>query len=370
MAPLRRLGAVEYASAGIVIGTGLAALRAPVLLVLAIACVPLLIRLPRVWLFGALLVAACVLAPLRGLDARPSAFDPFSRARAAILRPLVGVLPGDAGAVMAGLTLGDSSYFSARFKDAMRASSTTHLVALSGFNVMLILGCARRLLRGRVTRRAEISAGICLLATFVALAGAQPSLVRAALMGTALMVGEAISRRVAPARLLLVTAAFMLLVQPSWILHLGFTLSFASTWALLAIFGDMEALLVSGSRIAGVVRSAVLPTAVAQAGVAPVLLSTTGSVMLAGLVANPLILPVTPLLTALAGVMLAIAHAAPALASVMAPLVDAACFPVTALISLMARVPMSISWDLSPWVAVSAYATSVAWSLRRHPELW
>lgn len=370
MAPLRRLGALGLAAAGIVIGTALAALGAPVLLIAALAAGALLVRLPGRAAFAGCLLLAALTAPLRGLVTVPATFDPLAGTRASLLRPLVSAIPGEAGAFMAGLTLGDDGYFSHGFRAAMRASGTTHLVALSGFNVMLVLGLARRSLRGRVSRRAEAALGTGLLAAFVAIAGAQPSLIRAALAGTATLAAETAGRRIAPARLLLLTAGLMLLLRPSWIGHLGFTLSFASSWALLATFGDVESLLMTGSRAGSLLRTAFLPTAVAQLGVAPALLASVGSVSLVGLVANPLILPATPLLTALAGGTLLVAHIAPGLAGLLAPLLGLAFAPATWLIAAAARVPVQVSFALPAAAAAVLYTASVAWSLRRHPELW
>lgn len=372
MASLRRLGedAVALGAAGIVIGTLLAALRAPLLVTVFFASLLLMTRLRYRALFACVLLVIFLVAPLRGVGERAPLVDPLSSVRDGALAPLVATLSGDTGALAAGLTLGDDQYFSREFRDAMRTSATTHLVALSGFNVTLMLGFARSFLRGRVRRRIEVIAGIGVLLFFVALAGLQPSLVRAALMGATLLLGMYLGRRVAPARLMLMTAAVMLLFEPAWITHLGFILSFISSWALLAMFGDVERILASGAPLLRTLRDTVAPTVVAQLGVAPALLASVGSVSLIGFVINPLIIPLTPLVTALSGAQLLLSHIAPGVALVMSPLMHIAIQPVVRGIELAAQIPLSVSFTLPVSLAVAFYAASVAWSLKYRTRLW
>jgi competence protein ComEC len=323
----------------------------------------------RLVLCVAMLIAFS-LAPMRGVGTRATVLDPLSGARDRVLTPLVVSVPGDAGALAAGLTLGEDRYFSREFRDAMLASATTHLVALSGFNVTLMLGFARRALRTRVSRRQEAWCGIALLAGFVALAGLQPSLVRAALMGSVLMIAGVAGKRVAPARLLLLTAAFMLLVEPRFATHLGFILSFISSWALLAMFGDVERTLATGTTIRKTLRAAVLPSAVAQIGVAPALLATVGSVALVGLLVNPIAVPMTPLLTAVSAAQGLLAQLAPGLAYLTSPAVTLVMLPLTKGITLASRVPLEVAFPVPATVAALLYASTVWWSLRYRPRLW
>lgn len=372
MASLRRFGgdAVGLGAAGIVLGTMLAALGTPLILALLIAALPLLTTLRFRVLLTLSIALFFLIAPLRGVGSRVVILDPLSAMRDWVLLPLVASVPGDAGALAAGLTLGDSDYFSQAFRSAMRASATTHLVALSGFNVTLMLGFARRLLRKRVNRKHEAYAGIALLGGFVLIAGFQPSLLRAALMGTALLIGGLVGKRIAPARLLLLIAATMLLIEPQFITHLGFILSFISSWALLAMFGDVETLLASGIPLRQLLAKAVAPTFFAQLGVAPTLLASVGSVALVGLLVNPLVIPLTPLLTALAGGQLLLAHAAPGLAALLSPLVSLSMLPVTFAIGLAAKVPLTVSFALPASVAALLYGASIIWSLKWRPKLW
>ena len=78
------------------------------------------------------------------------------------------------------------------------------------------------------------------MALFLALTGAQPSVVRAMLMGAAaLLIGES-GHRSRPLGVLLVTLVLMLLVHPAWGRSIGFQFSAAATAGLVISAGSLE----------------------------------------------------------------------------------------------------------------------------------
>ncbi|WP_256998894.1 ComEC/Rec2 family competence protein [Micrococcus luteus] len=80
--------------------------------------------------------------------------------------------------------LGDRSAQGAALDDAMKASGLSHLSAVSGANVAMILGAVAITLRcARVHRAVVLSAGLAVLGVFVVVVGPEPSVLRAAVMG-------------------------------------------------------------------------------------------------------------------------------------------------------------------------------------------
>ncbi|MFP4222354.1 MAG: ComEC/Rec2 family competence protein [Phormidium sp.] len=107
-----------------------------------------------------------------------------------------------------------------------------HALAASGFHVSLILGTVLGLGKRWGDRRTVIVAtGVLLF--YVGLVGWQPSVLRAALMGFAGLLGLALERRVNPLGALLLAAVVLLLLNPLWIEDLGFQLSFLATLGLV-----------------------------------------------------------------------------------------------------------------------------------------
>lgn len=117
-------------------------------------------------------------------------------------------------------------------KDAFVRVGLAHALAASGFQTSLILGVVLVLTR-RFSERVQFLAGTLSLLGFVGLAGLQPAVLRAAIMGFGSLVALVLNRQVKPLNSLLLTATLLLLVNPLWIWDLGFQLSFLATMGLL-----------------------------------------------------------------------------------------------------------------------------------------
>jgi competence protein ComEC len=117
-------------------------------------------------------------------------------------------------------------------RETFRTVGLSHLLAASGAHVALLLGVVMALTR-RSSVRWQVSLGLGTLLLFVGLAGLQPSVLRAALMGAAALVATLLERRTKPFNVLLVTATLLLIVNPIWIRDIGFQLSFLATLGLL-----------------------------------------------------------------------------------------------------------------------------------------
>lgn len=138
-----------------------------------------------------------------------------------------------AGALISAMVLGgrtvDLPY---EVKDAFVRVGLAHALAASGFQTSLILGVVLALTR-RYAERVQFLAGSLSLTGFIGLAGLQPAVLRAGLMGFGSLMALVLGRKVKPLGSLLLTATILLLVNPIWIWDLGFQLSFLATIGLL-----------------------------------------------------------------------------------------------------------------------------------------
>ncbi|PPT09756.1 ComEC/Rec2-related protein [Geitlerinema sp. FC II] len=117
-------------------------------------------------------------------------------------------------------------------RDRFARVGLAHALAASGFHVSLILGAVLGLGRN-LGDRAKVVLGSFTLSIYVGLVGFQASVLRAALMGFAGLLGLATRRRVNPVGALWVAATLLLVVNPLWIRDLGFQLSFLATLGLV-----------------------------------------------------------------------------------------------------------------------------------------
>lgn len=201
---------------------------------------------------------------------------------------------GDPGALLAGLTVGDTAGMSGLFEQQMRAAGLSHLVAVSGSNVALVTG-ALYLACARLGRPAAAAIAGLGLGLYVAVVGPDPSVLRAASMGALGLVAMVSGRRTEPAAALACAVALVLIARPTLIDSVGLHLSVAATAGLIAWSGRLSELL-PGPRIVS------LPLAVtlaAQIAVAPILIAVFEEVSvvgpLANLVAAPAVAPATVL---------------------------------------------------------------------------
>lgn len=209
-----------------------------------------------------------------------------------------GASPGDGGALLPGLAIGDETSLPPRLDEAMTTSSLSHLTAVSGANCALVIGLVFLLARatglGRRTRIAV--AGVALLA-FVALVGPGPSVIRAAAMAGVLLIGLA-RGRAADGIPALSLAMVVLLIHDPWLARdYGFALSVLATAGLLLLAGPLSRTLARWMPRSLALAVAV-PTA-AQLACQPVLVLLSPTLPLFGIPANLLAEPAAPIATVL-----------------------------------------------------------------------
>ncbi len=282
----------------------------------------------------------------RGVEPAPLIVRGAAYLRARFRAATAG-LPSDAAGLVPGLVIGDTSATPQSLTDAMKTAGLTHLSAVSGSNVSIVLALALGVCRAVGVRRRwrPIVAGVA-LAGFVVLARPEPSVIRAAVMGAVGLVGLGFGRRRigVPA---LSTAVLVLLCWDPWLARsFGFALSVLATLGLLVLapsWGRWVGRRLP-TRLRGWGPTLVAPVA-AQAMCAPVVVLLQGSVSLvaipANLAAEPLVAPAT-----IAGV------ATAAVAAVWLPAADVLSWApgIPALgISWVARTAASLPGGTLPW---------------------
>lgn len=212
------------------------------------------------------------------------------------------VLPLDKAALASGILLGEREEFSDELKDAMAKSGTTHIVALSGYNVSIIAILISSLLGNFISRKKSFYISIVAIIAFVLMTGAEASVVRAAIMGIIALVATQSSRIHSVRNAITLTAFAMLLFNPTLLVFdVGFQFSFLALLGLIYIEPRLRALfgIRRGQKISGW-KNNLLQTASAQIAVAPVALYTFGYISVFSLAANVLIMEFIPITMALA----------------------------------------------------------------------
>ena len=300
--------------------------------------------------------------------------------RGALLGGLNDLVPEPEAALGAGILLGVRSAIAPELNDAFATAGLTHVVAISGWNIAivaaLVTAAVAPLARrpgGRWTTSAIAAASV---GGYVVLAGASPSVVRAALMAGAMLVARLGGSRAHAASALALAALVMVLVAPSVLWDVGFQLSLLATAGLIWFGASIERRLPSWPPM---IREPVALTLAAQVTTLPVILVNFERLSLIAPIANVLVVPFVPiamLLSAIAASVGAVGTVfdAPLVGAVLAWLASGAAWLVLHIViwvaTMMGSVPYaSINVTVPPsfavaWFPIVALAT---WALRGPP---
>jgi competence protein ComEC len=272
-------------------------------------------------------------------------------------------LPPTSAALLGGLLLGDRTTLPHDLTDAFRRAGVYHVLAVSGFNVVLLASSVFTLLVvARAGRRVAATAAIVAVIGFAFVVGPEPSVLRATIMGVLVLGAILLEREPSVLNSLALAALIVLAVRPGDLFDPGFQLSFAATAGIVLMPLPRSILL-----------GALAVSVAAQLAVLPVTLFHFNQVSTIGVIANLAVVP-------LAGMATIVGLAGTALAMIAASggnLLLNAAWPVLvalrAVVMVAASVPGAvIHLPAPPWTAVMAYASALglalfAWKRRANP---
>jgi competence protein ComEC len=223
------------------------------------------------------------------------------------------VLPGDIGGFAAAVTTGDRSGISQGALDALRASNTAHLLAISGLHMGLLSGFVFGLLRLCLAlipavalrwpaRKLAAGGALVAAAVYLALSGGNVATERAFVMVAVALCAVMVDRRALSLRAVAMAAMIVLALRPEALMGPGFQMSFAATTALVAVFGWMRDV-PTGPRWAQPIIGLVVSSAVAGLATAPIGAAHFNAVAHYGLLANLTSVPLMGMLVIPAAVL-------------------------------------------------------------------
>ncbi len=289
------------------------------------------------------------------------------RLRDALAGGLEALLPEPQASLAAGILLGQRSALPPELQEQLARSGTSHVVAVSGYNVGLVVAvagsAAGRASRTRRRRRAAVAIASLALWAFVALVGPSGSVLRAGAMAQLALAGRAFEREGAAGALLLWASAALLAWRPVLALDAGWQLSFLGTAGLVWLGPALAARLTA---LPPTVREALGATLAAQLFVLPALAATFGRVSLVAPLSNVLVLPLVGPVMLGAALTSAAALLCPPLAPLLAGLTWAPATALLAAIAWTAGLPFAAA-TLPEWSpgAVFAYLAAARRPLRR-----
>lgn len=282
------------------------------------------------------------------------------RVKAALRGSVQRIMPAPESALLNGILIGDDSELPEWIQTAFRRTGTSHIVAISGFNVSIVIALVVPLLSRWLGKRRAAIVAIPAIMVYTLLTGASASVVRAAFMAIIVLVGQLFWRRGFTLNTLCAAAFFMLFCDPQALFDLGFQLSVMATLGLVIYSGWLSGLINTRlerlpnerlQKLSGSLADVLVPTLAANLTTLPLMLANFQQWSVIAPLTNTLVLPIQPALMVL-GI---VASAAGILSVSLGTLVG---LPAYALLTLTLRL---VEWTSRPaWAAQPIYGFDAA----------
>lgn len=205
------------------------------------------------------------------------------------------ILPEPHASLLAGILFGIKRNFNEEFYQMMQKAGVLHIIVASGYNIMIVSSFFLALapIFGRKKNLVLAAFGVLIYAI---IAGFQPPIVRAAIMGGGVILAESLGKRKDALLWLGVAASLMLFANPLLYKSVSFQLSFGAALGLLLFGSRLQKLL---WRVPGVFRESLGTTLAVQIFTLPIILFNFHETSLVSLAVNTLVLETIPIIMGL-----------------------------------------------------------------------
>ncbi len=276
-----------------------------------------------------------IYALLRDVDAHVLAshqanplMDGVLRLKSTAHQRLQSMLPEPQGALLAGVLLGIEQGIPEPLVEAFERTGTSHIVAISGFNLTMVAALVTRMARGLLDRRGGLLAALSAIWIYVILVGADASVMRAGVMSSLIALGQQEQRKPHGPTSLAAATLVLSVLNPFVLWDVGFQLSAAAVVGMLILAPPVAARCTAllsrwvrhelAERLIGVLNDILIVTSVVQLTTLGIIVANFHAIPLVAPLANFLILPAQPFIMAFGGPALVAGLIIPAVGQVLA----------------------------------------------------
>jgi competence protein ComEC len=283
------------------------------------------------------------------------------RSRQLFFKSIYTYLPEPEASLGLGFLLGTRNSLPESFNEKLNRTGLTHIVAVSGYNLTIIVEAVRRLM-GKSSRKNVVLVSLSLIGIFMLFTGMAPSIARAAIVSIVSLFAWYYGRKINPLTVILISAGITAYINPLYIwLDLGWWLS------VLAFAGVLILAPLIGARYLPKLKDRLVPamlieTFSAQLLTLPLILSVFGRLSIISIPANLVVVPFIPLamllvfLTGVSGLIL------PPLAKILSLVTNSVMVPIVwAIEKLSAPAWAQTSIKLNTADMLLAYLVILMW---------
>lgn len=287
--------------------------------------------------------------------------------RAFVDKTVISALPQPTAGLLIGILLGDERHIAPELRDSFSITGVSHIIAVSGFNMVIVAGVVQHLLMWLMPNRRWTVLWLALLVMgiYTALTGANAAVLRAALMTSLLLIGKTLNRNTYVPASLAFVVILMSFITPTVFWDVSFQLSFAAVLGLSVFVTPLQRAFNSGVRqifpqssaqsLSNWLTEPLIVTLAAQITTTPIILANFGTFSIVALLVNLLIIPVQSYLLILGAIAVGLAWI---------PLVSSALFWLAYLllswtitiVRIFAQLPFAdVDWRIDPRMALLFY---------------
>jgi len=294
---------------------------------------------------------------------------------------IASILPEPQAALLTGILLGVETGIPVDLMEDFSATGTTHIIAISGFNITIIAGLFAGLARRLFGQRRAVWIAVAGVVVYTIFVGASAAVVRAAIMGVLYLWAQHLGRSTFAPVSLAAAAVVMTALNPHTLWDVGFQLSVAATAGLVLYTEPLErcfervlARITSAERaqqIVELVSEALIVTLAAQITTTPIILHVFGRLSLVTLLTNFLILPVQSYVMILGGLAMLLGLVVRPLGQAVGWIAWVFLTYTIEIVRLTARVPQaSVPVQMAGWMVFAYYVLlgGLTWWLAQPPE--
>lgn len=211
-------------------------------------------------------------------------------------------LSPDFSSLILGIVFGIKGNISKTFTENLQTSGVTHVVAASGMNVTLVGGFLSSIFVLFLRRQHAIIITLLGLFFYALMAGFQPSIVRATIMGGLVFGSQILGRQYLASYGLFLTGFLMLFISPNLLFDIGFQLSFVATAGLLYCKPVIDNLFSKQLLKKLPILEDFSTTVAAQIATLPILLANFGIYSIWSILVNVLVLWTIPIIMIIGGI--------------------------------------------------------------------
>lgn len=190
-------------------------------------------------------IGSCDVRDLRVLEGSTQPRYLLEVIRTAVSQRIDATFSPDVAGFMHALLVGNTQHLETETRVNFSKAGTSHILAVSGMHVTLIVGLLLVILGGRPRNTISLIIISCIIIGYVIITGAEPPAVRASLMCIVGLLGRVLQRDVDVLNILGGSILIQILIEPTIVFNHGFILSTCATFSILTLGFDLRRILIA-----------------------------------------------------------------------------------------------------------------------------